>query len=321
MRINMQDSPVVSIVIPLYNKGTYIERTLNSVLAQTIQDFEVIVVDDGSTDNGANVVSEYHNTKIRLIRQNNQGESAARNRGVAEAHSELIAFIDADDEWRPQFLETIIRLQKKNPLAGIYCTAYDMMRPNGIITRAVIVTVPPPPWEGVLSRYFLSAALGGPTVSSSSCAITKKIFDEFNGFLVNCRYGPDTDLWGRIALKYPVMFSWYIGAIYHEDASNRVCNENFPIDAHPFLKFADEAIKNNEISEEVLPDLNEYIAALQISIAARNICLGRPYLGRFFLKKCNTNIFNYQKYFWIILTYVPPKILLWIRKIKCNILK
>ena len=105
--------PQVSVVIPLYNKAPYIDRALRSVLAQTFQDFEVIIVDDGSTDGGAKIVKSTTDKRIKLIQQKNSGVSAARNRGIQESKSKLIAFLDADDEWKSRFLEVILRLRKK----------------------------------------------------------------------------------------------------------------------------------------------------------------------------------------------------------------
>ena len=96
--------PAVSVVIPLYNKDKYIARALDSVFGQTCQDFEVIVVDDGSTDNGAEIVRSYKDRRLRFIRQANAGPGAARNHGIQESRAPLLAFLDADDEWLPEFL-------------------------------------------------------------------------------------------------------------------------------------------------------------------------------------------------------------------------
>ena len=103
---------MISIVIPLYNKEKQIAHTLQSVFAQTFQDFEIVIVDDGSTDNSVMEVKKFDDPRVLLIQQSNAGVSAARNRGIEEANGELIAFLDADDEWMPEFLQTILQLKK-----------------------------------------------------------------------------------------------------------------------------------------------------------------------------------------------------------------
>jgi hypothetical protein len=100
-----EEQPTVSVVIPLYNKGKYVERALTSVLAQTFSPLEIIVVDDGSSDDGPEKVLKFSSPKITLIRQENRGPGAARNAGLAIAKGKYIAFLDADDEWMPSFLE------------------------------------------------------------------------------------------------------------------------------------------------------------------------------------------------------------------------
>jgi len=120
--------PEVSVVIPLYNKAPYIARALASVITQTCQDFEVIVIDDGSTDGGAEIVRRLDDTRIRVIRQENRGVSAARNRGIESARTDFIAFLDADDEWTPTHLEALLRLRDRYPHAGAYGTAYLIKR-------------------------------------------------------------------------------------------------------------------------------------------------------------------------------------------------
>ena len=101
---------MISVVIPLYNKERYIERAVYSVLSQTFQQFEIVIVNDGSTDGSVSVIERMNNPLIRLIHQKNGGVSAARNRGIEEARFEYIAFLDADDEWKENHLEVIAGL-------------------------------------------------------------------------------------------------------------------------------------------------------------------------------------------------------------------
>ena len=113
----------VSVVIPLYNKGKYIERALSSVFSQTYQPLEIIVVDDGSTDNGPERVLSFNDLKTVLMRQENNGPGAARNAGLAKARGKYIAFLDADDEWLPSFLEAGISvLENVKTNATVVCT-------------------------------------------------------------------------------------------------------------------------------------------------------------------------------------------------------
>src|SRR6266853_1462354 len=107
--------PAVSVVIPLFNKRSYIIRCLESVSRQNIRDFEVIVVDDGSTDGSGEVAMGFPDNRVRVIRQKNRGVGAARNRGIEESKAELIAFLDSDDEWMPPFLKRILDLRLKYP--------------------------------------------------------------------------------------------------------------------------------------------------------------------------------------------------------------
>lgn len=121
----------ISVVIPLYNKGPYISRTLNSALSQTKLPGEIIVVDDGSTDGGGEIVQQMNNPLIRLVTQENKGVSVARNVGISLAKGELIAFLDADDEWKPRFLEVISDMRRLYPQAGAYASAFDLIDPKG----------------------------------------------------------------------------------------------------------------------------------------------------------------------------------------------
>ena len=125
---------MISIVIPLFNKASHIKDTIESVLAQSYQNFELIIVNDGSTDNGPKIVREIKEPRILVIDQANAGVSAARNRGIDAAKGDLIAFLDADDLWNPDFLSAIMRLYQRFPWAGLYATAYRIVNTkNGVI--------------------------------------------------------------------------------------------------------------------------------------------------------------------------------------------
>ena len=306
----MSEIPAVSIVIPLYNKGPHIARALNSVLAQTIQDFEVIVV-DGSTDDGAEVVRGFEDSRIQLIQEENQGVSAARNQGIAAARAELVAFLDADDEWMPRHLETLLRLRDNYPEAGAYGTArLTIMEDSTVRVSSYSDDIPPEPWEGLLSNYFRDAVLGTPPLLTSIVAVPRCILNEMGGFNTNAWYGEDADLWGRIALKYPIAFSWDGMGIYHEDALNRSSNEKKSIQEHVFVTSARNALQAGEVAPEMKKDLLEYVASRQIQIALRNLEAGRPDLVRDSLKGCKTRYQWKSKYWALFWAHAPSRIYL-----------
>lgn len=306
----------VSVVIPLYNKGSYIARALNSVLAQTFRDFEVIVVDDGSTDDGAAIVKGFGDPRIRLIQQENQGVSAARNRGIEVARAELIAFLDADDEWLPGFLETIVHLRRKFPEAGVYATAFythSRKRSNLLNLKAI----PSKPWEGPIPRYFLTATYKEP-ISSSSVCIPRSVFDNIGMFIERVWWGEDTEMWGRIALHYSIAFSWTYGAVYHFEATNRANEKRETVKEHPFtetgLKYISET--REPISPTLLQDLLEYIEKTKLQTAGRALKSGEQEFARRVLKNCHTKLLRKDKTYIYILSYFPTKLFFSLRAIK-----
>lgn len=126
-----------SVVIPLFNKAPYIRRCLDSVAGQSAPDFEAIIVDDGSTDGGGDAIAALNDPRFRLLRQERAGESAARNRGLGEARAPWVAFLDADDEWRPGFLEATLEVAtKETDLVAVFTNVLDAGTGRPVLARA-----------------------------------------------------------------------------------------------------------------------------------------------------------------------------------------
>ncbi len=193
-----------TVLIPLYNKAHYIRNTIASVLAQSFTDFEILVIDDGSTDVGAQVVKDFSNDRIRLIHQVNAGVSAARNRGITEARGDWVAFLDADDLQHPDFLAALVRAQRACPEAGAVATdflrfphtegAWPVRWPilNGEPEIELIVDLP--------TRW-----MRGPSLCSSSVAVRRDWLQAMQPcFPVGESVGEDLDLWFRLSAKTPI---------------------------------------------------------------------------------------------------------------------
>jgi len=209
-----QKRPEISIVMPLYNKEHEVLRAISSILAQTFQDFELIVINDGSTDGGPEVVRKVVDHRIRVIDQGNAGVSAARNRGITEARANLVAFLDADDEWLPEFLQIVLRLSKSFPKCDVFGTKYLLRDTLGRCQPAVINGIPSNEWEGVLEDYFWVAAHSDPPLWSSAVAVKKDVISAVGGFPVGIRSGEDLLTWARLATRFSIAYSTRIGAVF-----------------------------------------------------------------------------------------------------------
>lgn len=257
--------PKVSVVMPLYNKRASVSHAIQSVLVQTERDFELVVVDDGSTDGSSDVVRKIQDSRLRLIAQQNCGEGGARNRGIREARSDLIAFLDADDEWFPHFLSTAVALWERFPQAGAFATGFVACRGGSIIEF---------PHAGVsrcidgelIGDYFRSCTLGSNMVWSSAVAIRRPVFEQVGMFAEGVKYGADLHMWARIALKYPIAWSPVRCAIWHLSAENRACVGAVSSDP-PFASLLLEAAQGDGVSQESAYWIREYVAKFRLLYA------------------------------------------------------
>ena len=192
-----------SVIIPLYNKALYVRKALESVCAQTYRDYELIVINDGSTDNSAIVADEYlkatDSIDYKIINQPNAGVSAARNTGVAASTSDYIAFLDADDWWEPAYLERMAQLIEDYPDAGLYACNYYYHK-NGVNIIKVDI---PTGYFNYPKEYFKNFAM---PVWTGATMIPRKVYDEIGGFPLGIKLGEDFLLWSKVALRYPVAF-------------------------------------------------------------------------------------------------------------------
>ncbi len=188
-------NPLVSVIIPTYNRGWIIEKTIDSVLAQDYTEFELIVVDDGSTDHTSDVLDSYGNV-IKVLSQKNKGVSAARNRGIAEASGKFIAFLDSDDLWLSQKLSVQIEFFNETPDALI-CQTEEVWIRNGLRVNPKKRHKKP---SGMIFKPSLELCL----VSPSAVMIQRTLFDTVGGFDETLPACEDYDLWLRISCRFPI---------------------------------------------------------------------------------------------------------------------
>ena len=210
----------ISVVIPLYNGAAYIERSITSVLAQTVLPAEILVIDDGSTDNGPALVIQKNYPLVRLIRQTNAGVSAARNKGISEAQHEYIAFLDADDQWTANHLEIITRLIEKYPQCGVFGTSYYFCRPG----KEPFLPLLPDGMnfngdDAVLDNYFKMASGINPPLHICSYAVRKQRIEAFGGFPVGIPAGEDIITLARLHATCDIAYSKHPTSVYYLNPS------------------------------------------------------------------------------------------------------
>lgn len=203
----------ISVVIPLYNKEREIARTLRSVLAQTLPPLEIIVVDDGSTDRSVREVERLASPLVRLVRQENRGVSAARNRAIREARGTWVALLDADDRWEPGYLAEIARLIGRYPGCGAYACSF-LVDDGRTLTPGDT-----PRTEGIVD--FFAESLSRYVLIPSTTTLRRDLVLGLGGFPEGMRMGEDQYLWTRIARTAPVCFSPARLAVYSKAADNR----------------------------------------------------------------------------------------------------
>ena len=187
---------LVSVVIPTFNRRDYITTALDSVLAQTYKDYEIVIIDDGSSDDTKEVLKPYQDD-IRYFYQENRGISGARNRGIRESRGDYIALLDSDDYWLPEKLKCQTDRIKEEPECGMVATRCSSIAPDGTFRKKN---------RPGKSGWILNDIFKANFIRTSSALITRKCFDTVGLFDESLPEGEEYDLWLRIAKQYPIVF-------------------------------------------------------------------------------------------------------------------
>lgn len=225
---------MISVIIPLYNKERYIKRAICSVLNQSFGNFEIVVINDGSTDNSASIVESIDDTRIKLINQKNTGVSAARNKGIAESKYDFIAFLDADDEWKENHLAIIASLIEKYPSCGVFATSYYFLK------KGIAPSTPILPYrfsfegeEGIMDNYYEMAAGTDFPIHMSSFAVRKTEIQKIEGFPIGIPSGEDIITLARLFTVCDFAYSKVPTSIYYilyETKNERPIQKMQPLD-------------------------------------------------------------------------------------------
>jgi glycosyltransferase involved in cell wall biosynthesis len=201
-----------SVIIPLFNKKDFVLRTVQSALSQSTRADEVIVVDDGSTDGGADALSIIADDRLKIIKQKNVGVSCARNQGIKNAIGNWIAFLDADDIWHQDHLSELARVIDKYPSSGLVSTHKKEVDAHLVTGASHYFSDNPGAIQTI--DYLATAYDRFDRVHTSCVAVKKSALDEIGGFIETITYGEDIELWTRLALHYPVSASTRVTSIY-----------------------------------------------------------------------------------------------------------
>lgn len=283
-----------SVIIPLFNKEDFIEKTLKSVLSQSFTDFEVIIINDGSTDKSEEKVLKFKDKRIQYFFKKNEGVAATRNFGIEKAQSNYITFIDADDFWYPNFLEVMFENIQRFPDLKVFSGAIEFEISKKVIpsSYSIIKTA-----ESEIVNYF-EASLKETVICTSCAVFDKRIFEKIGTFDIQLKNGEDTDLWIRLGLLYPVLFSWKILARYTYADKSLTKNHKTSIHSLIFSKYTS--------LEKTNPNLKKFLDLNRFSLAIKSKIMYDNERFKFFSKGIDLNNLSYKKR---ILLHLPAYLL------------
>ena len=298
--------PKFSVIIPLYNKDVHIAGTIISVLNQSFTDYEIIVVNDGSTDDSLLEVQKISDERLTIYDRENNGVSQARNFAMQQAKGDYFAFLDADDIWKTNHLQNLNDLIIEFPNCGMYCANYCFDYGNNFIVNTKYPTLPDSSnWKGLVTNFFRES-LYDRIACTIALAISKECFETLGGFNTNFTIGEDTEYWSKIALNYRVAFTKKISAIYKLNATNRTTDTHF--NNHKY-----NTLDSFKKEEEINTSLNIFIDQYRHQYALTHKIHGNLKAYNYYKKNISLKNITLTKKILLIL---PSSILSFLLKLK-----
>jgi len=263
--------PFFSIVIPLYNKERFIGNTLESILKQRFTDFEILVVNDGSTDGSEKIVRNFNDSRINYFYQDNNGVSVARNFGIEKASANYICFLDADDFWHADFLEVMHHYILKFPEQKVFASAFEIETSKTVFNPEYSIKKT---GDFEIVNYF-EASTAESVIWTSAVVIEKSVFNKTGVFDPNVRISEDTDLWIRIGLQFPVLFIWKVLARYVYDEESVSRDSGYLFQSESFEKYAEEEKQHPALKKFM--DLNRFSAAIKSRLIGDKLTFEKYY--------------------------------------------
>ena len=255
----MNRNPKVSVIIPTFNRAQYIAETIKSVLNQTDNDFEIIVVDDGSNDNTREVLKAFIN-KIKYIYKENAGAASARNVGIKNAQGKYIVFLDSDDLFLPKKLEIQVPILDKYPeIDFVYSDVFYFKEKN---KRPILMRSIRPASDGrILKKLFMNTS-----ITSSSVIFRKVCFEKAGLFDESLRLNEDTDMLFRIAIHYKAYFSEYPSVMYRVHSHSKSKNQEGLMES--LLTSSERLLRAYpELKNQLGRNVDKRLATLKYSLA------------------------------------------------------
>lgn len=301
---------MISVIIPTYNCDKYICEALDSVLCQTCPDYEIIVIDDGSTDTTKAIIeSSYHSVRYFYVK--NGGVAAARNYGISKARGELIAFLDADDRWLPEKLEKQAALFTQNDTLGMVFTENSFFSEQGILSKNVHKR------ERLMTGDIVKNIFLNSYVVTSTVMVRKKVFDDVGPFEEGLTVAEDDNMWMRIAMKHGVELLDEKLIMY------RITEGSLSRNRYNIFSGVKASI---ELIQNKYPDLYNHLGMSVIRSKYSNLFFSEGYhyfsqgmqeeARLNFKKSYIKNIFNNKSLVYYFSTYLPPSVIEKIKVVK-----